>query len=369
MTFLAEQFMQRAVELAQLGVGRTAPNPPVGAVLVHNGQVVGEGWHPAAGEPHAEIFALKSAGERARGADLYVTLEPCCHQGRTGPCTEAVLSAGVARVFVGAQDPNPLVAGKGLAALRSAGLEVVSGLLESECRRLIAPFAKQVKTGLPYVTYKAAMSLDGQTATSGGASQWISCPASRAMVHRLRDRVDAIAVGSGTVLADDPQLTTRMADGGRDPKRVIFDGRLRVSPQAAVFSQESTSGSILVTALGIADEALRPFRERGVDIVQVARQQGALDLRAALAGLSDRNIQHLLLEGGNVLAGAMLHAGLIDRVMLFIAPLLLGGHGRSLFAGDTVADLGAAFRLSALTVSRVDADILVEGEVGSCSQD
>ncbi len=369
MTILAEQFMRRAIMLAQHGVGRTSPNPPVGAVLVRDGRIVGEGWHPAAGEPHAEIFALRAAGELARGADLYVTLEPCCHQGRTGPCTAAVLSAGVARVFVGVEDPNPLVSGKGIEVLRSAGLEVSSGLLASDCRQLIAPFAKQLRTGMPYVVYKAAMTLDGQTATTGGDSKWISCAASRERVHRLRDRVDAIAVGSGTVLADDPRLTTRLPDGGRDPRRVIFDGRLRVSPQAAVFKGESAAGAILVTDCDHPEMELRPFLERGVEVVQVARSTDALDLRAALAELARRDIHHLLLEGGNILAGAMLRAGLIDRVMLFIAPLLLGGHGRGLFAGSTVDEIGRAFRLTDMTVSRVDEDILVEGEVGRCSQD
>lgn len=363
-------FMQEALELAEQGVGRTAPNPPVGAVLVKDNQIIGRGFHPAAGQPHAEIFALRDAGALSRGADLYVTLEPCCHQGRTGPCTEAVISAGVRRVFVGVVDPNPQVAGQGIACLQQAGIEVVSGVLEDDCKRLIAPFTKQMATGLPYVIYKSAMTLDGQTTTSTGESQWISSPESRTVVHQLRDRVDAIMVGSGTVLADNPRLTTRLPEGGRNPQRIVLDGGLVTPVEAAVYDPQSEPGCSLVTGCRHTEDALKPYRDVGVTIIQVEEVDGHLDLRAAMEVLGQKNLQTILLEGGSILAGAMLRANLVDRLMFFLAPLLLGGHdGRVPFRGSGVEQLSAAHRLHDVRVSRIAGDILVEGEVTACSPD
>ena len=363
MTIQAESFMQKAIELAQQGLGRTAPNPPVGAVLVRDGNSIGEGFHPQAGQPHAEIFALRAAGGQAQGGDLYVTLEPCCHQGRTGPCTEAIVEAGVSRVFVGAQDPNPLVAGKGVERLRGAGIEVVTDILNHECRRLIAPFAKQVTCGLPYVVLKSAMTLDGQTATLSGDSQWISCAASRNLVHQLRDQVDAIMVGSGTVVADNPKLTTRLVEGGRDPVRIVMDGGLRTSPDAQVYTQQSKAQTVLVTSDAYAEADLRPYRDAGADIMLVSQATGRLDLIAALKALASRNLHYVLLEGGSLLGGAMLRAGLIDRLMLFVAPKLLGGQGRGLLTGSGVDAMADAFALKQLDARKVDTDILLEGEV------
>jgi diaminohydroxyphosphoribosylaminopyrimidine deaminase/5-amino-6-(5-phosphoribosylamino)uracil reductase len=310
--------------------------------VARDNNIVGEGFHPEAGQPHAEIFALRAAGDLAQGADLYVTLEPCCHQGRTGPCTEAIIEAGVSRVFVGAQDPNPLVAGKGVERLRGAAIEVVTDILNHECRRLIAPFAKHVSSGLPYVVLKSAMTLDGQTATLSGDSKWISCETSRTLVHQLRDQVDAIMVGSGTILADNPKLTTRLAEGGRDPVRIVMDGGLRTSPD---------------------DVDLRPYREAGADIILVSRAAGSLDLIATLKALASRNLHYVLLEGGSLLGGAMLRAGLIDRLMLFVAPKLLGGQGRGLLTGSGVDVMADAFALKHLSARKVDTDILLEGEV------
>ncbi|MDT8441279.1 MAG: bifunctional diaminohydroxyphosphoribosylaminopyrimidine deaminase/5-amino-6-(5-phosphoribosylamino)uracil reductase RibD [Desulfuromonadales bacterium] len=365
-----EQFMRQALALAGRGAGRTAPNPPVGAVLVRDGVEVGRGFHPAAGEPHAEIFALRQAGESARGADLYVTLEPCCHQGRTGPCTEALIRAGVHRVFVGVHDPNPQVAGQGIRRLQAVGIEVVVGLLEKPCHRLIAPFAKHILSGLPFVTFKAAMTLDGRTATAGGESQWISCEQSRLQVHRLRNRVDAVMVGAQTVLDDDPRLTTRLAEGGRDAVRVVVDSRLRTPPQAAVYAQESAAPTLLLTAADQPAARLRPYRQHGVEVIGLGRAGEHLDLVAAMHCLGERNLQSILLEGGATLAGAMLRSGLIDRVMLYVAPLLFGGSdGRALFAGAGVQRLAEAFRLSDLQLSMVGEDLLLEGEVARCSPD
>jgi len=363
MTIQTDKFMQRAIELARNGLGRTAPNPPVGAVVVRGGKVVGEGFHPVAGQPHAEIFALRDAGDLARGADLYVTLEPCCHQGRTGPCTEAVIAAGIVRVYVGTEDPNPQVSGKGIKLLREAGLDVVCDVLKFECQELIAPFGKHMSSGLPYVVLKSAMTLDGQTAAASGDSRWISCAASREIVHQLRNQVDGIMVGSGTVKTDDPRLTTRLGEGGRDPIRIVFDGKLETSPQATVYVQSSNAKAILVTSSAHNAIALQPYRDLNVEIIQVESTKTGLDLSAALVALGKKNLQHLLLEGGSVLGGAMMRAGLVDRVMIFVAPKILGGVGRSLLSGEGVATISEAFPLMNMRVRQVDTDILIEGEV------
>ncbi|PLX72936.1 MAG: bifunctional diaminohydroxyphosphoribosylaminopyrimidine deaminase/5-amino-6-(5-phosphoribosylamino)uracil reductase RibD [Desulfuromonas sp.] len=365
-----EKYLQMALELAGRGLGRTAPNPPVGAVLVRDGEVVGSGFHPKAGQPHAEIFALRQAGVKAAGADLFVTLEPCCHQGRTGPCTEALIAAGVRRVVIGAIDPNPQVAGQGLRRLQESGMTVRTAVLEEPCRRLIAPFAKHVTTGRPFVIFKAAMTMDGQTATSAGESQWISCAESRLKVHQLRDQVDAIMVGSKTVITDNPRLTTRLPSGGRDPVRIVIDSRLATSPMAAVYNQSSPAKTLLMTGSGHSAGQLADFRERGIEVHEVAVGDGHLDLVEVMERLGRLNLQAILLEGGSALAGAMLRCGLVDRVMLFVAPLLLGGcDGSPIFSGPGVENLVDAFRLIDVRVTVVGEDILLEGEVAKCSPD
>ncbi len=365
---LAGEYMLRALELARLGEGRTAPNPPVGAVLVRDGHVVGEGYHPRAGEPHAEIFALRAAGDKARGAELFVTLEPCCHVGRTGPCTEALIAAGVRRVWYGTTDPNPQVAGEGLRRLQAAGIDVIAGPLSAECRRLIAPFARHVLTGRPYVILKAAVTLDGQLATSSGESQWITGEKSRELVHRWRDRVDGILTGSGTVLADDPRLTVRLPDGGRNPARIVLDGRLRTSPDARVYSAEAPGRRLLVTRTGHGRKQLEPFAGRGVEILEVpCRDDGLPDLHVVMTRLGAVGMQCLMIEAGGTLNGALLRAGLVDRLRLFLAPLLFGGaDGRPLFSGRGAVRLSAATRLADLQLSRIGEDLLLEGEVAPC---
>lgn len=364
----AEQYMSLALELARRGEGRTAPNPPVGAVLVRDGEVVGEGFHPAAGEPHAEIFALRAAGEAARGADLYVTLEPCCHQGRTGPCCEAIIAAGVRRVYYGSVDPNPRVSGQGLARLQAAGIEVVAGPLGDECRRLIAPFTRHLLDGRPYLILKAAMTIDGQLATSTGESQWISSEASREHGHRLRNSVDGVLTGAGTVLADDPRLTVRLVDG-RNPARIVLDGRLRTPPSARVYAADP-GARFLVTADDHSAGALRPYAGLGVEVIRVPRAGDHLDLAAAMLELGKRNLMSLLVEGGGTLNGALLRARLVDRLILFVAPRLFGGNdGTPLFAGSGVARLADARCLHNLQVRRIGEDLLLDGEVAQCSPD
>lgn len=361
--------MRRALELARRGEGRTRPNPPVGAVIVRDGTVVGEGFHPAAGEPHAEIFALRQASTRARKATLYVTLEPCCHVGRTGPCSEAVIAAGIARVVVGTRDPNPRVDGGGIERLRTAGIAVESDVLGAECRRLIAPFAKHVTTGLPFVTLKAGITLDGAVATTSGESQWITGEASRAAAHRLRDRSDALMVGVGTVLADNPRLTTRLAGGeGRNPLRIVVDSQLRTPADAALLAEP---GEVLIlTTPSAPSQAAARLEAVGAEVLRVEPSLTGVDLAAALRLLGARGVQSILLEGGGRLNHSALHAGLVDRVCTFVAPLLLGGSGIPLFAGEGVARLDEAIRLREVRIERCGDDVLIEGEVETpCSPD
>lgn len=364
-----ERYMRRALELARIAEGRTAPNPAVGAVIVQDKVIVGEGFHPAAGEPHAEIFALRQAGTAAKGGTLYVTLEPCCHRGRTGPCATAVIAAGITRVVAGCRDPNPKVAGGGFQQLQGAGIEVVSGILETECQLLIAPFAKHIRTGLPYVTLKAGMTIDGAVATAGGESQWITGAQSRAAVHHLRNIHDAIMVGIGTVLADNPRLTTRLPQGeGKNPLRVVVDSTLR-TPASAALLAETGSTLILTSAAASVADAERLRSER-VEILRVAGIPGAIDLVDALRQLGARGIQSILLEGGGRLHHGALHAGIVDRLCVFVAPLLLGGSGLPVFSGPGVTDLKDAFRLRQLHVERCGDDLFLHGELeSSCLQD
>lgn len=360
--------MARALELARLGEGRTRPNPPVGAVIVRDGEVLGEGYHPQAGEPHAEIYALRQAGERARGAELFVTLEPCSHHGRTGPCAEAVLAAGIRRVCVGVVDPNPQVAGRGIGLLQAAGVEVRVDVLAAECRQLIAPFAKHITTGLPFVVLKSAMTLDGRTATVTGDSRWITGAESRAWVHQVRNRLDAVMVGIGTLLRDDPLLTTRLPEGGRDAVRIIVDSRLRIPESAAILAVESAAPTIIATTSAASAEKIARLEARGVQLLVAAAGEEGVDLRDLLRQLGAAGIQSILLEGGNILNASALRAGLIDRVMIFIAPLLLGsGEAPGIFAGRGPERLAEALKLSGVRVRQFASDTLIEGEVCQCS--
>ena len=359
-----QQYMQLALELAARAEGRTSPNPPVGAVVVCHNEVVGRGFHPKAGQPHAEIFALAEADSKANGATLYVTLEPCNHQGRTGPCTEAIIAAGIRKVFVGTEDPNPLVAGRGIARLRAAGVEVAVGLLEDACQHLIAPFAKHVTKGLPFVTLKMAMTLDGQTATSSGDSRWISNEASRTHVHEMRNRCDAIMVGIGTVLADDPQLTTRLPQGGHDPIRIVVDSKLQLPPSSRLLNVDSSAKVIIVTTEAAPLERAEPLRQMGAEIIVLPAMEGRVDIGLMFAELGRRNIQSVLLEGGATLAAEALRRGMIDRIAIFVAPKMLGGNdGSLLFAGPGVTAMNDAVQLKNTRIRLFDGDILIEGEV------
>lgn len=364
----ATTFMRRALDLARRAEGRTRPNPAVGAVLVRGGEIVGEGFHPQAGAPHAEIFALRAAGESARGATLYVTLEPCCHTGRTAPCTEAIIAAGVHRVVAGCADPNPLVGGAGLERLRAAGIEVECAVLEDECRYLIAPFAKHIRTGLPHLTLKAALTLDGNIATASGQSQWITGAASRERAHRLRDRCDAVMVGIGTILADNPHLTTRLPEeGGRDALRIVVDSQLRIPPTAAVFNRDSIAGLLIATTKLAPADRCRLLESSGAEVLRVPGNGTQVDLLQLLRMLGGRGLQSILLEGGGQLNHAAWHADLVDRAIFCFAPFCLGGQGTAVFAGPGVATLAAGRRLERVRVERYGDDIWIEGEVETCS--
>ena len=320
-------YMRRALELAARARGRTSPNPMVGAVLVKDGRIVGEGFHPRAGEPHAEIFALRQAGEAARGATLYVTLEPCCHYGRTPPCTQAIIAAGVAEVHMAMLDPNPRVAGKGKAELEAAGIRTVVGECEEEARTLNEAFVHWITTGRPFVVAKFAMSLDGKIATRTGDARWISSPEARRRVHELRDQVDAILVGAGTVIADNPQLTTRLDKPDvRHPLRVILDSRGRIPLHARVF-QPDLPGQTLVATTEASPPAYRDaLQARGVEVLVLpADADGRVDLDALLVALGQREVTSLLVEGGSTVLGAFFARGRVNKVLAFIAPLILGG--------------------------------------------
>lgn len=325
------KLMTRAINLAERGLFTTDPNPRVGCVLVNDGEVVGEGWHEVAGEPHAEINALNQAGEKAKGATAYVTLEPCCHQGKTPPCSEALIAAGISRVVVGMEDPNPQVAGEGLKQLAAAGIEVSSGLMEEQVARLNPGFIKRMQSGRPFIRCKMAMSVDGRTAMASGESKWITGDAARINVHQLRARSSAIITGIGTVLADDPSLNVRLPDYEGEihqPLRVILDPHLSTPVDASMFNLPGRK--LIVTATD--DEEVKEQLDRDdVEVVYMPNGHDSIDLQALMGLLAELEINEVLLETGATLSGAVLKAGLIDELVIYMAPKLMGHNARGLF--------------------------------------
>jgi diaminohydroxyphosphoribosylaminopyrimidine deaminase/5-amino-6-(5-phosphoribosylamino)uracil reductase len=351
--------MRDALAAAARGLGRTSPNPPVGAVVVRGGVVVGRGHHTRAGAAHAEVVALRRAGTRARGADLYVTLEPCDHFGRTPPCSRAILDAGVSRVFVGSRDPNPLVDGRGLARLRRGGVRVVVGLLGRECDALIEPWLTFILRKRPFVTLKAAVTLDGRLATHTGDARWVTGDEARAWVHRLRDRVDAVLVGSGTARTDDPRLTTRLpGGGGRDPLRVVLDTRLALPPRLALLHPRSAAPTLRVHA-SHPPPGMRP--SPGVELLRVKRGRGGVSLPDLLRRLAGRGVVHLLVEGGAGVHARFLLEGLVDRMAVLVAPRLAGADGVPLAALRGPRRMADTLRLAGVEVVRLGDDVLVTG--------
>lgn len=357
-----EALLREAIAEARRGLGRTHPNPAVGALVVKDGRIVGRGHHRRAGEPHAEVEALRDAGEAAKGADLYVTLEPHDHQGRTPPCTLAILAAGIRRVFAGSHDPNPKVSGRGFQRLRDGGVEVFSDVLGAECDALIVGFRQHILTGRPYVVLKAASSLDGRLATASGDSRWVSGEASRALVHRWRDELDAVLVGANTVLADDPLLTTRLPaplDGRvpRTPVRVVLDGALRIAPAAKVL--DAGAGPVLVVTT-VADEARHePLRAKGAEVVVLEGAGGRIDPGVLLAELGRRGLTSLLVEGGGLVHAAFVEARAADELRLFLAPKVVGGDGLGWLGALGVRTMAEARGLVLDRVERVGGDLLL----------
>jgi len=360
-----EYWMQRALDLAERGRSSTAPNPMVGCLIVHGDTAVGEGWHERAGGDHAEVHALRTAAERARGATAYVTLEPCAHHGRTPPCSEALIAAGVTRVVIASIDPDERVAGRGVAQLRDAGIEVTIGVLDDAARRQNVAYRTQRTLGRPWVRYKTAMTLDGKIATRTGRSRWITGDASRALVQRWRHEHDVVAVGVTTVLRDDPQLTARV-DGGRTPHKLVFDSVARTPATAALFAADAAGHAARVT-LAVGPDApaarLDALRERGAEIVQSDDGRGRPSVAETLRSLAQGGALSLLLEGGGTLAWTFAEARAIDRVAWFVATKLVGGTAASPLAGLGVASMEDALTLDASTVQRVGDDLLIEGDV------
>ncbi len=356
-------WMRRALDLAARARGRTSPNPMVGAVIVTDGQLVGEGFHAYAGSDHAEVAALREAGPAATEGTLYVSLEPCCHHGRTPPCVDQIVRAGIRRVVAACEDPNPSVSGRGITALCEAGVRVEVGLLGEEAARLNEAFFKYIRTGLPFVTLKVAASLDGKIATRTGESRWITGESARRRVHHLRNEVDAVLVGIGTVLRDDPLLTTRLGIADqRDPIRVIVDNLARLPLRAKVVNRASTAPTILAVSQMAPRTKLEALEREGVQVIVVENSRRRVSLERLMEVLGKRGILSVMIEGGAEINASALREGIADKVLVFLAPILIGGKSTSTaVGGDGIESLTQALRLGAVQIERFDGDILVEG--------
>lgn len=355
--------MKQALREARKGLGRTSPNPAVGALIVRRGEVVARGYHRRAGFPHAEVEALENLEKTSPEDSLYVTLEPCNHFGRTPPCTHAILKSGIKRVVIGMKDPNPAVAGGGGEFLKENGIEIVENVLETECRRLNEDFLKFVETSRPFVIAKSALTMDGWTATSSGHSQWITNDKSRQFVHRLRDRVDAVMVGIGTLLADNPSLTVRLTKGkGRDPLRIIVDTHLRTPVNAKVITQSSPADTMIVIGEEVGLDNQERFRADGVSTLVCPTRSGRIDLDALMAKLGEMSITSLLVEGGASITGSMLRERLIDKFYIFMAPKLLAGDdGIPMATGPGAEKMDESMILKEIKTRRFGDDILMRG--------
>lgn len=349
------QYMAHALRLAERGLCTTTPNPRVGCLIVKDGKVIGEGWHERAGGPHAEVHALRQAGAAAQGADVYVTLEPCSHHGRTPPCAQALVDAGVQRVVAAMGDPNPRVDGGGLALLRVRGITIACGLMEAQARQLNPGFISRMTRGRPWLTLKVAASLDGRTALANGVSQWITGAAARSDVQRWRARSCAILTGIGTVLADDPQMTVREFDIGRQPLRVVVDSRLRIPLDRKILH----GGNTLIACLAGRGQKVASLRALGASVLELPANDGQVCLARLMQSLAEREINEVLVEAGTTLNGALLRLGLIDELLVYYAPALLGNDARGMFALPALTEMSQRIDLDILSLDQVGQDIRV----------
>jgi diaminohydroxyphosphoribosylaminopyrimidine deaminase / 5-amino-6-(5-phosphoribosylamino)uracil reductase len=358
-----ESYMRRALELAARGEGYVEPNPMVGAVIVKEGVILGEGHHALCGGPHAEVNALSACKVPTIGATLYVTLEPCCHHGKTPPCVDAILKAGITRVVVALEDPFPAVSGKGIATLRSAGVKVEIGILASDAKYLLAPYLKRIQVGKPWVIAKWAMTLDGKIAARDGTSKWITSESSRAVVHQLRGRVDCIVVGGGTVIADDPSLTAR-PPGPRTAARIILDRTLKSPEASQLFQTANETPTIVFTGLQSPPDSKQRLRELGATVIELESTTSPDQIQELLSWLGVLGLTNLLIEGGAEILGAFLDAQAIDEVQIFIAPKLIGGkEARSPIAGVGLAPIAEALNLESTKVTTLGPDIYISGRI------
>lgn len=359
------EYMRLAIQLAKQGCGWVNPNPIVGAVIVKDGKIIGRGYHKKHGELHAERNALLDCRESPIGATLYVTLEPCCHHGRTPPCTEAIMESGISRVVVGSCDPNPMVAGKGIALLRSHGIEVTENVTRDECDKLNKSFFHYIQKRTPYVVMKYAMTMDGKIATRTGKSQWITGPAARHRVHEDRHRYSAIMVGVGTVITDDPMLTCRI-ENSRNPLRILCDTSLRTPMHARVVTTTDIAPTLIATAVSDPGRH-KPYLDAGCKIMVIPQRDNHIDLNRLMQHLGEKQIDSLLLEGGGRLNWSALQSGIVNKVQAYIAPKLFGGSGKTPVEGLGIDHADGAFVLSQPVITQVGEDILLESEVVRCS--
>ena len=357
--------MRLALDLACKSDGQTSPNPVVGAVVVKSGEVVAKGYHKRAGLPHAEIIALNKAGSKARGADLYVNLEPCCHYGRTPPCTEAIIAAGIKRVVLGIRDPNRLVSGRGIRFLRKQGVEVVNGVLKRDCEKLNEPFIKYITTGRPWVILKSAFSLDGKIATRTGDSRWITGSKARNYAHRLRSRVDAVLVGAETVRVDDPQLTVRPKKKGmRNPARVIVAGKRSISISAKIFNNAHKEWVIYATSSRLSLVQKKKLQKIGVEILLIKSKRGQVDLPLLMDKLGKMEITSIMIEGGSEVSSNALKEKLVDKVIYFLAPKIIGGkNAPSPVGGQGIAKIKDFIQVKDMSVLQLGCDLMIEGNI------